>query len=304
MFVMMNEARLHVGMQGLGVAEMALQAGMAYAKDRRQGRALSGARDPDKPADRIIVHPEIRKQLAYSQAVVWGLRWLAVETALRLDESEHAATPEERQVADDWVSLMTPIIKAFGTDMGFDVANLAVQIHGGVGYCRDYGVEQLVRDARIAQIYEGTNGIQALDLVGRKAPEDFGRLLRRFFHPALELAEGLQAHPQLSGVLGEAAGLAAKSLGRLQQGTMWLGEKSLKNKDEAGGAATDYLRAFALNVMAHGWLKMAAAALEKDPRMAKQLLPVGQFFFTRILPEADMRLKTMMAGVGVIPEFG
>src|SRR5262249_54929213 len=186
MFTMMNTARLSVAMQGLGAAEIAWQNGLAYAKDRLQMRALDGTKFPDKPADPIIVHPDVRRMLLISKAFCEGARMLACWTGMHLDIAAKHPDAQARQDADDLVALMIPIVKAYMTDMGFEVANLTMQIYGGHGYIRDNGVEQYARDSRIAMIYEGTNGIQALDLVGRKMPQAYGRLLRQFFHPVSE----------------------------------------------------------------------------------------------------------------------
>ena len=183
MFTMMNGARLGVGLQGLGLGETAYQSAAAYAKDRRQGRGLKGAEEPEASADPIIVHPDVRRMLLTQRAINEGARALAYWAALQLDISRSHEDASVREDADELVQLMTPIIKAFFTDYGFEAANLAVQVHGGHGYIREHGMEQLVRDARISQIYEGANGIQALDLVGRKLPQRAGRYLRHFFPP-------------------------------------------------------------------------------------------------------------------------
>ncbi|MHC4481839.1 MAG: acyl-CoA dehydrogenase family protein, partial [Planctomycetota bacterium] len=185
MFTMMNDARLGVGMQGLGISEIACQSATAYARDRLQGRALTGAAEPGKPADPIIVHPDVRRMLMTMRAQTEGCRALAAWVAMNLDIAAKHPDEAARQEADDLVSLMTPIVKAFTTDVGSESANLGVQVYGGHGFIREHGMEQLVRDARIAQLYEGANGIQALDLVGRKMGQHTGRLLRRFFHPGM-----------------------------------------------------------------------------------------------------------------------
>ena len=182
MFIMMNGARLMVGVQGLGMAEVAYQSALFYAKDRLQGRAIGGARYLDRPADPILVHPDVRKNLLKIKSLTEGIRGLIALTAAQVDVARLEKDKYKKQLAEDWVALMTPIIKAFGTDVGSESANLAVQIYGGHGYIKEHGVEQFVRDARISQLYEGTNGIQALDLVGRKLPMHNGRLLRSFFY--------------------------------------------------------------------------------------------------------------------------
>ena len=256
MFTMMNEARLMVGLQGLGLAEVAYQNAVTYAKERLQMRALTGVKFPDKPADPIIVHPDVRRNLLVMRSLTEGCRALAYWVGRELDiESKH---PDEktRAEAGDFVALMIPVIKSFLTDTGFDVTNLAVQIYGGHGYIREQGVEQYVRDARITQIYEGTNGIQALDLVGRKMPEDYGRLMRRFFHP---VAEFLAAEKD-NGVLAEFLPYFMSAFGKLQMSTLTVATRGFANPDEAGAAATDYLRLFALVAVGFMWLKMAKVA--------------------------------------------
>ena len=202
MFTMMNGARLGVGLQGLGLAETAYQSAAEYARERRQGRALKGAAEPRAAADPILVHPDVRRMLLNARALNEGARALAYWVALQLDISRRHPDAARRQDADELVQLMTPIVKAFFTDYGFEATNLAVQIHGGHGYIREHGMEQLVRDARISQIYEGANGIQALDLVGRKLPRRAGRYLRHFFHPAIAFVEENRDDPALADIVG------------------------------------------------------------------------------------------------------
>ena len=185
MFTMMNSERLSVGIQGLGAGEAAYQGAIAYAKERLQGRALSGAKRPDLPADPILVHPDVRRMLMTIRAYNEGCRALGAWVARSLDVMEHHPDPAERRRAEDFSALMTPIVKALFTDLGFESASIGMQVYGGHGFIRDHGMEQYVRDARISMIYEGTNGIQALDLVGRKLPAHAGRYLRSFFHPVL-----------------------------------------------------------------------------------------------------------------------
>src|SRR5215203_7431000 len=215
MFTMMNGARLGVGMQGLGLAEVSYQNAVAYAKERLQGRAAHGPVVPNGDADPIIVHPDVRRMLMTMKAYNEGMRALAYWVGILIDVEERHVDQARREEATDLVALMTPVIKAFCTDVGFEVTNLALQCFGGHGYIREYGMEQFVRDARIAQIYEGANGIQALDLVGRKLPQDMGRLLRRFFHPVSEFLEENQEDPDLL----EFVIPLAKAFGKLQQAT-------------------------------------------------------------------------------------
>lgn len=299
MFTMMNAARLGVGMQGLGLAEVAWQNGLAYAKDRLQMRALDGTKFPDKPADPIIVHPDVRKMLLTSKAFCEGARALSYWVGLNLDIAEKHPDPIKRQEADDLVALLTPIVKAYQTDMGFEVANLAVQIHGGHGYIREYGVEQYARDARIAMIYEGTNGIQALDLVGRKMGQNYGRLLRRFFHPVLEFIEANQDNEKLSAFIFP----LAKAFAKLQQASVQTAMKGLKDPNEAGAASVDFLRIFALVAVGYMWAQMAKIATEKldvnptdNTEFYSAKIKTATFFMERMLPEVESRFRMVMAG--------
>ena len=189
MFAMMNTERVAVGIQGLGVGEIAYQSAVYYAKDRLQGRSLSGVKNPDGPADPIIVHPDVRRMLMTMRAYNEGSRAVSAWVSRALDAEHASPEPEARARAKDFVALMTPVVKALFTDLGHETAHLAVQVYGGHGYIQETGVEQFARDARIAQIYEGTNGIQALDLVGRKLPDRMGRNLRSFFHPVSQYIE-------------------------------------------------------------------------------------------------------------------
>lgn len=305
MFTMMNAARLGVAMQGLGIGEVAYQNAVAYAKDRLQMRSLDGAKNPELPADPIIVHPDIRRMLLTSKAFCEGSRMLSYLVGLSLDIAHNHPDPNERQEADDFVALMTPIIKAYQTDMGTDVANLAVQVYGGAGYIWDAGVEQYARDARIAMIYEGTNGIQALDLVGRKMGVGFGRLLRRFFHPVSAFVEMEMENDQMA----EFALPLAKALGKLQQATATIAQKGLKDPMEAGAASVDYLRMFALTALAFCWARMAKVALEKKgsgdgkDEFYESKIQTARFFMTRMLPEYESRFRMVMAGKGPLMEL-
>jgi len=298
MFIMMNEARLWVGIQGFAVGEVAYQNARNYAFDRLQARGLNGAVHPEKPADPIIVHPEIRKSLLTAKAFLDGYRAMAIDVAINVDLAEHETDPDKKQEAEDFVALMIPIIKAYGTDMGYEIANLGVQVHGGNGYCRDYGAEQFARDVRITQIYEGTNGIQALDLVGRKLGMGFGRPLRRFIHPLMEQMDAMQSDPNLV----EHVFALRKALGKLQQATILIAQNGMRDKNEAGAASTDYLRIFALVALGKYWLKIMKTAHEKlqggasdkDFYLAK--LNTGKFFFDRMLPEIQGRFASLSTG--------
>lgn len=306
MFIMMNAARLGVAMQGLGIAEVAQQNAVTYAKERLQMRALDGAKAPDKPADPIIVHPDVRRMLLTGKAFCEGARALSYWVGMELDIAEKHPDENERKEADDFVALMTPIVKAYQTDMGTEVANLAVQVYGGHGYIWEHGVEQYVRDARIAQIYEGTNGIQALDLVGRKMGQGYGRLLRRFFHPVQQFIEQHQADKNLQEFIFP----LAKAFSKLQQATAMVAQKGLKDPNEAGAASVDYLRMFALVAMGYMWIRMVQAAYKKLDEGADgreefydSKIKTARFFFQKMLPESDAKFKAIMAGADSLMEL-
>ena len=305
MFIMMNAARLGVGMQGLGICEVAYQNGLAYAKDRLQMRSLTGVKAPDKPADPIIVHPDVRRMLLKSKAITEAGRALAYWTGMNLDIATKSEDPAEAQAADDLVALLTPIVKGYLTDMGTEIGNECLQVYGGHGYIAEWGMEQYVRDARIAQIYEGTNGIQALDLVGRKMPQSFGRLLRRFFHPVQEFITDNQANAEMSEFIFP----LAKAFSKLQQATAIIAQKGLKNPDEAGAASSDYMRQFALVALAYMWCLMVKAAQEKleakegDQEFYESKIATAKFFMQRVLPEGDGRFKMVMAGADTLMEL-
>ena len=305
MFVMMNAARLAVGIQGLGLAEVSYQNARDYAKERLQGRSLTGAKFPDKPADPIIVHPDVRKNLLTLKAFNEGARALAYWVGLQIDMLTKHDDPQVRQEADDLVALMTPIIKAYFTDMGYFGATAGMQVLGGHGYIREWGLEQYVRDARIAQIYEGANGIQALDLVGRKLPQNMGRLLRRFFHPVDSF---LQEHAE-DAEMAEFVLPLMKAFGRLQQATAVIAQKGLKNPDEAGAASTDYLKLFALVAMGYMWARMVRVARTKaadangNAAFYDNKVKTARFFFQRMLPESGSLFSQIMAGGGSLMDL-
>ncbi len=298
MFAMMNDARLGVAMQGLGIAEISYQNAVDYAKERLQMRSLDGPKYPDKAADPIIVHPDVRRMLLTSKAFCEGARALAYWTGMQLDIAHRHPDEDEREKAEDVVALLTPILKAYFTDMGTEVASLGIQVYGGAGYIHEYGMEQYMRDARIAQIYEGANGIQALDLVGRKMSKGYGRLLRRFFHPVQEFIEQEQGNPAMREFIFP----LAKAFAKLQQSSAFIAQKGLKNPLEAGAASSDYLRQFALVAMAYTWCVMVQAAQEKlaagegDKAFYESKIKTARFFMSRMLPEADGRFKMVMAG--------
>jgi len=306
MFTMMNAARLAVGIQGLGLAETSLQNAVIYAQERIQGRSISGTKFPDKAADPILVHPDVRKNILTQRAYVEGCRALAYWMAMEIDKSHKHPDEKERLKADDFVALLTPIAKAFFTDMSFETCNMGMQVYGGHGFIREWGMEQLVRDARICEIYEGANGIQALDLVGRKLPQDMGRLLRRFFHPMMAELEAEGSNPALI----EFVAPLTKAFAKLQQTTALIAQKGLKDPDEAGAASSDYLRMFALVALGWVWLKMAKVAQSKLPSAGGQApfydakLKTARFFFLKLLPATDTLAKTIGAGAQPLMEMG
>ncbi len=296
MFTMMNTARLAVGIQGLGIAEAAYQGAVLYANDRLQMRSLGGVKAPDKPADPIIVHPDIRRMLLTQRAITEACRALVYWAGIELDISSHHPDADHRQASDDLVALLTPVVKAYLTDHGFLAANLGVQVFGGHGFIRDNGMEQLVRDSRITQIYEGTNGIQALDLVGRKLSLGTGRLLRRFFHPVAEYIETAAK----DAAMAEFVMPLAKAFAKLQQATAWLAQTGLKDPEEAGAGANDYLRLFALVALGYMWCRMVAVALPKqeggEAAFYQAKIAAARFFMAKILPETNLLFTTLTAG--------
>ncbi len=299
MFAMMNEARLWVGVQGLGLAEVAYQNAYEYAQQRLQGRALVGAVSPDKPADSILVHPDVRRMILEMRAFCEGARALAMETALQLDIRHKSSDEQERELADSWIQLMTPIIKAYYTDMGWEVASTAIQCFGGYGYIKEYGVEQYARDARITMLYEGTNGIQALDLIGRKLPYKFGRYLRAFFHQAMDFIEQNRDNPDMA----EFTKPLYQNVKLLQNASLWIAKTGLANPNDPAAGACDYLRMFALVVMAYIWAKQASVALQnisKDQEFYSAKLDVARFFMNKILPDCTSRLLKLTSGSKVI----
>ena len=304
MFVMMNEARLGVAVQGLAQSEVAYQNAVAYARDRLQGRALSGAKAPDKAADPIIVHPDVRRTLLTIRAFNEAARALVVWTALKSDVAHRSSDAKDRQHADDYMGLMTPVMKGVMTDLGFSHAVLAQQMFGGHGYIAEWGMEQFVRDARIAMIYEGANGIQALDLVGRKLPRDGGRAVMTFFGEVAGFAKENGADEAMKPYVAP----LSSGLGHLQQATGWLMQNAMTKPDNAGAAATDYMHLFGLVSFAYMWALMAKAALQKiagsgpTPYLTTKLV-TGRFFMERMLPETSVHLARIQTGCATTMEL-
>ncbi len=299
MFVMMNEARLGVGMQGLAQAEVAYQNAADFARERTQGRSITGAKAPDKPADPIIVHPDVRRMLMDSKAFIEGGRAFTYWTALQGDLLHVSPDAAVREKADDRMALLTPVIKGFLTDRGFKAASDALQLHGGTGYTREQGVEQFVRDARIAMIYEGTNGIQALDLVGRKLAANGGRAVFGFFADLEEFVSANEGNEKLKPFV---AGVQTAT-GQLKDGTMWLMQNGMSNFDNAGASSHDYLQLFGLTALSLMWAKMARAALLKEgsgDRFYADKLVTARYFFDRVLPDAASHLAKVKTGAGPV----
>ncbi len=299
MFVMMNEARLGVGMQGLAQAEVAFQNAADFARERLQGRSITGAKSPDKPADPIIVHPDVRRMLMDMKAFTEGGRAFCYWTALQGDLEKVSPDAHVREKAEDRMALLTPVIKGFLTDRGFKCASDALQLHGGTGYTREQGVEQFVRDARIALIYEGTNGIQALDLVGRKLAANGGRAVFGFFSDLEEFVSENEANdkmkPYVEGVRTATA--------QLKEATMWLMQNGMSNFDNAGASSHDYLQLFGLTAFALMWAKMARAALAKEgsgDRFYTDKLATARYFFDRVLPDATSHLAKVKTGAAPV----
>jgi hypothetical protein len=306
MFTMMNEARLGVGVQGLAQSEVAYQNAVTYAKERLQGRALSGTKNKDKPADPIIVHPDVRRTLMTIRAFNEAARALVVWTAINSDLAHRAGDDKTRAAADDHMGLLTPVIKGVLTDTGFANTVMAQQMFGGHGYIAENGMEQFVRDARITMLYEGANGIQALDLVGRKLPKDGGRALQTFFAEVQGFIKEQSADAAMK-VYVEPLG---KALGHLQQATMWFVQNAMAKPDNAAAGSYDYMHLFGLVALGYMWCRMAAVAREKlkagangsTERMNAKLV-TGRFFMERMLPETGAQLARIQSGAASTMEL-
>jgi hypothetical protein len=298
MFTMMNGARLGVGMQGLGLAEVAYQNALAYAQERLQGRSLKGAQSPREEADPIVVHPDVRRMLMTMKAYVEGMRALAYWVALLIDVEHRHPEAERRQEAEELVALMTPVIKGFLTDVGFEVTNLALQCYGGHGYIREYGMEQFVRDARITQIYEGTNGVQAMDLLGRKVPDGGGRLTKRLFALVQKDLEAALQHadPRVQGI----ARPVTQAAGLLQKVTMGVLAKAEGNPEEIGAAAAEYLRMFGLVTTGWMWVRMATLAAGRSGASYEAKVATAQFYVARLLPQVLGLAASIEAGAAPV----
>lgn len=302
MFIMMNVARMGVGIQGLAQADVAFQNAVQYAKDRRQGRALTGVKDADQKADTLFVHPDVRRTLMEGKAITEGLRALILWGSMQEDLSHKAQTEEERQLSADLMSLLTPVIKGYGTDKGYEVATNAQQLYGGHGYIEEWGMSQYVRDARINMIYEGANGVQALDLVGRKLAQNGGRGVQALFKIVAEEAAAAKADPALA----DYATRLEKALGDLQTSTMWLMQNGLANPDNAGAGSTVYMHQMGIVILGLMWLRMARAAQgalaagTDDKAFMEAKLMTARFFSERIMPDTGALRRKLEAGSEVI----
>jgi alkylation response protein AidB-like acyl-CoA dehydrogenase len=295
MFVFMNAARLGVGMQSLGLTEVAYQNALVYAKDRIQMRSLSGPKAPDKPADPIIVHPDVRRMLLTAKAYAEGARALTSYVALQIDRELNHPDEEVRKEAAGEVALLTPIVKAFITDNGWIATSEAMQVYGGHGYIAEWGMEQYVRDARINMIYEGTNTIQSLDLLGRKILMDNGAKLRAFGEKVKAFVEENGLDEQMAEFVSPLGELGEK-VGKL---TMEIGMKAFQNQDEVGAAAVPYLRVVGHMVFSYFFAQMAKIALAKKDsgdKFYESKLATARFYFARLYPETAMLIRQARSG--------
>lgn len=301
MFIMMNAARLGVGLQGISLAEVAYQNAADYARDRVQSRSISGVKAPEKPADPIIVHPDVRRNLMDVRSFTEAARHLAMWTATQLEISLDHEDEAVRQQADDIVGLMTPVIKGVFTDMGFDSTVKAQQVFGGHGYISEWGMEQFVRDCRITQIYEGTNGIQALDLVGRKLGRNNGRAIQAYFKLIDDFCKDNDRDD-----MKEFIDPLKSSLSHLQRASLWLMQNALQNPDNAGAASTAYMHLMGLLAMGHMWAWQARVAQDmlaaghNDPKFLENKLIIARYYIQRVMPDTRALLAKVEAGADIM----
>jgi alkylation response protein AidB-like acyl-CoA dehydrogenase len=299
MFVMMNEARLGVGLQGLALSEIAYQNAVDFAKTRLQGRSLTGPKNPDGPADPVIVHPDVRRMLMDAKAFNEGARAFLLWTALYGDLSHKHPDDALRQKANDYMGLMTPVLKAYLTGQGFRYISDSLQVYGGSGFTEHYPASQFLRDARITLIYEGTNGVQALDLVGRKLAANGGRAIFAFFN---EMDEWIAANEGNADLAAFVEGLKTAKA-HLQDGTMWLMQNGMSNFDNAGAASHDYLQLFGVTALAYMWAIMAKAALARQgsgDAWYETKLATGRYYIARAVPDAAAHLAKLKTGAGPV----
>lgn len=295
MFVMMNAARLGVGMQSLGLTEVSYQNALVYAKERLQMRSLSGAKAPEKAADPIIVHPDVRRMLLTQKAYAEGGRAFSYWVALTLDKELSHADEAVRRESADLVALLTPIVKAFLSDNAFEATNHGMQVYGGHGFIHEWGMEQYVRDARINMIYEGTNSIQSLDLLGRKVLGDMGAKLKKFGKLVTDFVEAEGVKPEMQEFVNPLADIGDK----VQKLTMEIGMKAMANPDEVGAAAVPYLRTVGHLVFSYFWARMARIALDKQDSgdvFYQSKLATARFYFAKLLPETAATIRAARAG--------
>jgi alkylation response protein AidB-like acyl-CoA dehydrogenase len=298
MFIMMNVARLGVGQQGLGVAEIAYQNAVNYAQDRRQGRALTGPQDLAEKADTLFVHPDVRRMLLDGKAFTEGMRALCLWAALQADLEHKAQTEQDRQDADDLLSLLTPVIKGYGTDKGYEIATNAQQVFGGHGYVAEWGMEQYVRDARIAMIYEGANGVQAMDLVGRKLAQNAGRAVQLLFKVIDQECADAKGNEKTA----DFANRLEKANSELKAATMWFMQNGMANPNNVGAGAHHYMHIMGIVALGLQWLRMAnAAVVAIDGGNANQAyyetkLVTARYFAERFMPEAGSLRRKIEAG--------
>jgi alkylation response protein AidB-like acyl-CoA dehydrogenase len=306
MFVMMNAARLGVGIQGLAQAEVAYQNAVTYALDRRQGRALTGPAEPEAKADPIFVHPDVRRMLMDGKAFNEGMRALCLWGALLVDLSHKAQTEEERAEADEMIGLLTPVIKGYGTDKGYEVANNMQQVFGGHGYVKEWGMEQFVRDSRIAMIYEGTNGVQAMDLCGRKLASNGGAAIQAYFKL---IGDEIASAKDNDGLKDMAAQLE-KALEQQQAATMWFMQNAMSNPNHLGAGAHHYMHIMGIVTIGFMWLRMAKVAQEKlagnpeDASFYESKLQTARYYMDRFLPDAGALRRKLEAGSDSLMALG
>ena len=306
MFIMMNAARLGVGIQGLSQAEVSYQNAVTYALDRRQGRALTGPAEPNEKADPIFVHPDVRRMLMDAKAFNEGMRAFALWTALQQDLSHALQDEDERQLADDLVGLMTPVIKGYGTDKGYDVANNMQQVYGGHGYIAEWGMEQFVRDSRIAMIYEGTNGVQAMDLAGRKLAQHGGRAVQAFF----KLVDDEVAAAKDEDGMADLAAALEKAVGEQKAATMWFMQNAMQNPNHLGSGAHHYMHIMGITCLMLMWVKMARVAKaalaqgDTDKAYYEAKVATAHYFADRFVPDAGALRRKIEAGSDSLMALG
>ena len=300
MFTLMNMARLYVGVEGIGLSEISYQTALAFAQDRRQGRSLNKElREPNEEADNILVHPDVRRLLLNIQSTIQPMRGLAVEVAIEAERARHHEDEAVREEADDFVELMTPVIKSYFTERGFQNISDAMQVCGGAGYTKDWNIEQYMRDERIAMIYEGTNHVQALDLIGRKLPRKGGRLLQNFQKRVMAEIAACSEHRELASFI-EAY---QKAGGRLAAVTMNLAATGADDPEGAAAVASNYLNLFALNALGYSWLRLARHAIESDASDKSTRLKLADYFAQVVLPETGLYKKLCEVGKDPIMAF-